>query len=273
MAIGYEDMCVRDAYNYFQGCWAFRVTNNGQRVTAFTLDMSYDGEYEDALAHDHEFSAHDWDGHGTIVLGDELFSTDEWITHRFQLGYVPLGNNGLARVDAEPVSSRMCKGLQGAHCRSLPVVAGNDTMHSRLIRRVQATLNTDRLPQGIAKVLSLGTPPVMRSRVPLPEAYVRARTNVMDYMRERSQLVFVPDFRMALVKHRTDRTRAYILYNGAHIGHLNLLNEEHLAVQDPVLRAILIRSRTGDRKVSKYIEETRMQMTRNLLTADVVWAT
>lgn len=268
--IGYDNMIASDAFNYFHNCWAFRILNNGQRVLSYTLDMNYhDG---DELAHDVCYTARDRAGDEIEVYGEELFCTNEWITHRFQLGYVPLGSNGLLRIDAEPVSSRMCKGLRYDQVQSLPVIVrSSSTAHAaRVAERVRGTLRAQNIPAAIAKVLSLGTPPVMRPRVPLGEAHVRARNAVREYMRDQSHLVCVPDFKVALIKNRTHDNMAYIMYNGAHIG--NLFTDGGDVARDAQVWCWLFRPKHETRKVQDYIEGQRMNVARNLLTSDVKWA-
>lgn len=268
--IGYEDMLAGDAYNYFHNCWAFRILNDGQRVLSYTLDMGY--EDSDELAHDLRYIARDRAGQELEVYGEELFCTNEWITHRFQLGYIPMSANSLVRVDAEPVSSRMCKGLRYDHLQSLPVVVtnGDSERASRVGRRVRGALRAQSVPAAIAKVLSLGTPPVMRPRVPLGEAHTRARQAVRDFMRDATHLVCVPDFKVALVKNRTHDGMAYILNNGAHIG--NLYSDGGGDTREPKVWVWLNRPRHETRKVQDYIEGQRMTLARNLLTDDVQWA-
>ncbi len=262
MAIGYDTMIAEDAMRYFNGCWAYHIGEDDQ-VEPYWLSTEVYEDYFHELAHDMTYTVQTWvSGDERAVTGEELFGDPSWITHRFQLGYVPTSDTTLVRIDAEPVSSRMQKGMTLDHCASLPIVVTNTgRLNRRLATRIQGHLSARPLAEGIARVLSLGTPPVILNlrRRNRSQVYREVREQVALFMENEAVTVFVPDFRMALVKHRTYKNRAYILYNGVHIGMLK------------GTEATLLRSRSGSRKVSSYIDDSRHNMTLLLITPTVRW--
>lgn len=272
--IGYDSMLTRDAYNYFHNCWAFCVSTDGGTVTPYVLGMGYGEEDECEPAHDYCYQATELGKDGTQgptidVTGEELFMGTQWITHRFQLGYVGVSGTQCLRLDAEPVNARMTKGLQASYCNSLPlVVTDNNTGEGRvraLAQRTQSRLDFRTIPYAIASVLAVGSTPVMRGRVPAPEGSARSRVAVKRFMSNADEIVCVPDFRVALIKHRTHAEFAYILHNGTYIGRAILKPDGEVYCK-------LNKARTASRQVKKYIEDTRLNLAHTLISRETVWA-
>lgn len=274
--IGYDSMLARDAFNYFHNCWAFHVSDDGCTVTPHVLCMEYGEEDECEPAHDYCYLAAVLGKDGTQgqtveVTGEELFMGTQWITHRFQLGYISIDGTRCLRLDAEPVNSRMTKGLQASYCNSLPlvVVATNprprEATVRELARRTQGQLDFRVIPYAIARVLSVAATPVMRGRIPLQEGHARSRATVKRFMSNMKESVCVPDFRIALIKHRSHNDFAYILHNGTYIGkaRLNPDGEVYCELNKP---------RTASRRVKKYIEDTRLNLAHTLISLETKWA-
>lgn len=274
--IGYDSMLARDAYNYFHNCWAFHVSDDGCNVTPYILGMSYSEEDECEPAHDYCYQAVALGRDGTQgptidVTGEELFMGTRWITHRFQLGYVGIDGTRCLRLDAEPVNARMIKGLQASYCNSLPlVVVDNNPRTSEgtvraLAMRTQGMLDFRVIPFAIASVLAVASTPVMRGRVPLQEGHARSRAAIKRFMSSMKESVCVPDFRIALIKHRSHNDFAYILHNGTYIGKVRLKPDGEVYCE-------LNRARTASRKVKKYIEDTRLNLAHTLVSRETEWA-
>jgi hypothetical protein len=75
---------------------------------------------------------------------------------------------------------------------------------------------------GIASVLEIGLPPVMRNLISLDRAQANSRRAVKHFMsgRTRDHTVLVPSFDMAIIRHRTHKDKAIVLRNGRLFGHL-----------------------------------------------------
>ena len=274
--IGYDSMLARDAYNYFHNCWAFHISDDGCNVTPYILHMGYGEADECEPAHDYCYRASVLGRDGMPrqaidVTGEELFMGTQWITHRFQLGYISIDGTRCLRLDAEPVNARMTKGLQASFCNSLPlVVVDSNPRESEgtvrdLATRTRGQLDYRVIPFAIASVLAVSATPVMRGRVSLLEGYARSRAAIKRFMSNKKESVCVPDFRIALIKHRTHNDFAYILHNGTYIGKALLKPDGDVCCE-------LNRARTAIRNVKKYIEDTRLNLAHTLISGDTKWA-
>lgn len=166
------------------------------------------------------------------ATGHELLTLPQWVLHRFPLEYVAVGNDTLARVSGEPRSSRAFKGTSPANMTGLPLIDNLTTFNERsprspsLQERIIATTQgwvpraaTQEVGMlyGIAEVLRIGTPQCMRRVISAEDATIRARALVHDmFVTERR--VVVPDFPVAIIKHRVHHDKAYVLYRGRYIG-------------------------------------------------------
>ena len=261
--IGYEDMPYNDAGNYFGGCWCFEWDAEVREVTPWRMQFleEYDG-YESA--HDCEIrlvSGNDY----IRVTGEELWVGDRFITHRFGVEYVPINHQRIARVSLEPHERRMLKGMYTGYARYYTLL---DIANSRHEVRVNADRISDAaLFRGVAQVLQIGTPPVMRRRIDRALAESRSRNNVTIFMATPAHNVMVPEFNWAVIKHRTYPRWAYVLRSGKHVGYVKLPK----GTDTPTFLGC--KSEIDDRKTRTLINNNLMEDARRLLCESVDWAT
>lgn len=267
--IGYEDMLWRDAPNYFGGCFAFEWDASRRTMTPYRMHFAGDYSSND-LAYDCDVALYPTDeAHDPFtpvvpleVTGEELWTDARFITHRFEVEYVPISPTLVVRVSIEPHASRMTKGMSSEFVHYLPIL-GTDP--SRFVMNTTRP-SSSQLVQGIAKVLEIGTPPVMMRRMPRDQAHARARMAVLNMMQSRvTQSVCVPDFKWAIIKHRTHRRWAYVLRSGRHVGYLRInTNNEDLTFFG-------IRSTVEDRPARSIINAGLRDDAQRLLCDRVEW--
>lgn len=257
--IGYQDMEWCDAPNYFGGCAAFEWIASARKVN--TYRMHFEGEYGGhELAYDCEVLLLGLgETEDMFATGRELWEGDDFITHRFGIEYVPVSDTELVRISMEPASTRMVKGMCTDFTRYLPVLGDDPTKFTTTTHGDAAILC------GIAKVLEIGTPAVMSRRIPRQEAYSRARAAVRTMMEHETRTVCVPEFKWAIIKHRTHKRWAYVIKSGRHVGYLRR------ATAGTDLCFFGIRSTVADRDTRALINKGLEESARNMLCERVEW--
>jgi len=131
-------------------------------------------------------------------------------------------------------------------------------------RRGLTNLNLTHVCKGIASVLEIGLPPVMRNIIGIDRAQENARRAVKQFMHDTSRKVLVPSFDMAVIKHRSRANKAIVLRNGSVFGHLVL--DEELAHPRfmPYNRAT-----ATDKELRKLLRESTKRVAQSVLTPNV----
>ena len=257
--IEYENMPYHDAANYFGGCYAFEWDAPARRVMPWR--MCFDVDMWDGYAHECEVYLTRGRDERITVTGDDLWIGDRFITHRFQVEYVPVGSH-VYRVTLEGRDRSRVKGMYGGNIQYYGLL-DVDSARTRIVNTADYPSELE-LMKGIAKVLELGTAPVMRRRVPQDIAEQRARTEVATFMRS-ARRVLVPEFSWAIIKHRTYPHWAYVLRSGRHVGYV-----KRDRTNDTV-RFCGIRSTVNDRATRSMINTELMDSARRLISTTGNW--
>lgn len=237
--IPYEDITIGDGMMYWRNAIIFRYLPEQEVVVPYKLqEVESRSEEEESLFDEAEVTLYRMDT-GTFhsIIGRELFASPQYITYRFPIEYVAMGQR-LVRVSVESSRSRAYKGTNTNSLTSLPLVSVEDTEAARvdqpeaslLTERVSYSLAGDysmfRSPEdttlfatGVCSILTLGTPTCMRQLIDEETAANNARRRVRDFLRS-DEVVVVPDFPVALVKSADDRGNATVLRHGRVVGTL-----------------------------------------------------
>lgn len=211
-----------DGQMYFDGCTGFFYDDSTGKVKPFELccESYYDEDEGEPLFVEVEHYARFLEeDRSREVLGHDLLCDPRYILSRFPLGYVPLeGGKKLVRITAQPISRRAAKGLVHDFIQYHPIaeVGGNGTLRS-VLEHTRGP-SRDVLCAGIAEVLTIGMPPIMRRNIRASVANSNARLAVRELFRNPDRVVCVPDFSVAIVKKRGSSDTGYVLYRGRLIG-------------------------------------------------------
>jgi len=264
--IGYNNLNHYDWSHYFEGGMCFRLNPNGI-VRAYHLgeldveepEPEYDEDGEpiypennpDGAFVDKDHSAYlravassniELAGANHNVRLYDLFNDPMWVVHRFQLGYVPLGNKELAFIGMEPTASRMSKSLNIHNLYTHGILndrdAGGKVHPVSSLQQLQRGLCLGRhLPsarwpeiwEGVCKVLSYGKSTVFHDPT-RRDTVDMVRTMLSLELDNRAANVIVPDFTTAVIGHRSDPRSAYVVTNGAIVGTVRLDTERNVLV-------------------------------------------
>jgi hypothetical protein len=119
----------------------------------------------------------------------------------------------------------------------------------------------EQVATGIARVLKIGTPPVMRNLVSLTLAQSKARAAVKKFMFDDPVKVCVPAFDLACIKTRGDSNTALVLRSGAFFGYLKRDNGEVIFHPAPQL--------DEDRTVRALLRKSAVRIAENYLTPNI----
>jgi hypothetical protein len=240
--IPYEDISVRDARMYWDGCPVFKYDPEEQTVRCFTMNIPSDRDENDEPIDDDElFDEYQicldpmHEGYIEYVSGRRLFKDPNYVFHRFLIEYVPVLSGGVAtgivRLCAEPTGRHAQKGMSLSDVTYLPLL---EVENARAIAKTYAGMGLEGvllahhapvlegrfiLQRGIAHVLQLGTPPSMRRVVTAEQASANAH-RIVEELFTTGNVVAVPDFSVCVIKHRSRERVAYVLYRGNMIGTL-----------------------------------------------------
>jgi hypothetical protein len=255
--IGYNNLTAYDWSHYFEGGVAFHREGVGSvraylmcSLTDYSVEPVYDYDedgHEIMIEPDYEEDGRfvDRDCHallrscGTgevrerIVSLRTLFESRQWVVHRFQLGYVPLGPHDLAFVGMEPRQSRMIKAMSGHNMYTHGIINSVDAdgsfKHVSTLRRIQMgltsgrTLRHDKWPDlwdGICEVLGYGKTPIFRGSGISTVELVRDMLSCP--VEDRVRSVLCPDFSTAIIAHRSAPNLGYVVSNGSVLGTLTV---------------------------------------------------
>lgn len=229
MSIGYDLVSPRDFNNYWSGCTAYKYDKASGEVSAWhIIGIEEEDEHNNEYAIECSCALNRYGRRGipdtVSVTCDVLFSSPEWIIHRFALGYVPVQDTTLVYISAETDDRRMRKGtsLGQAEFQGLLFREGDDQackdLPEGLVTRVLRPDDTPSLADGIAKVLSYGNNPSMRRNISRTVAMLKSNDAVKKFFNDRDAYIVVPNFDTALVK--TTAQAAILLYNGKYLGHV-----------------------------------------------------
>lgn len=231
--IAYEDVLTRDARMYWHGGAALRIDPDTYEVSAWKMSIPDDGDVE---AWAEEFSDSEvlltkylrrgQRGQHMSVSGHALLSYPEWTISRVPAEYVPVNNGDrLVRVALDG-GRRAYKGMAEHAVRFLSLLDPSDQGRELLYPDVVSAVSSLRcsatfseLALGIAQVMSLGTPAAARRVLPQATAFARSKAAAREFFAGTAR-VFVPDFPVALVKHRSRQGEALVLFRGTYAGRL-----------------------------------------------------
>lgn len=252
--IGYNNLTHYDWSHYFEGGVCFHRQDNGH-VSAYQMchliDYEHEAYDEDGELIDQDESFVDQEHSCLLVLvgtsaivepGKELamslrtlFQSPDWIVHRFQLGYVPIGDNELAFVGMEPTASRMTKSLNAQNLYTYGILSAQDEEGRQVIvstlDKIQRGLTAGRslrhdrwrdVWSGICKVLSYGKCPTFgrTSHLTATSTVARVRDMLCTQVADRIESIICPDFTTAIVAHRSATRVGYVVTNGSVVGTL-----------------------------------------------------
>lgn len=279
--IAYENIPLHDGKMYWDRATALRVDPDTFEVRAYQMrfperrQINEDGDTITTPGYATQMSQAtvalesygNWPDHR--VLGAELLTFPEWTISRFPVEYVPLnGGTELVRIKMD-AGRRAYKGMAEGYARALALVdagpsnVGNDSTRGmlRAVMPMGIMGRWQEIVLGICEVLSYGTPDVARRVVPLELAQQRARTAVRSlFSSERT--VVVPDFPVAIIKHRSRKHEALVLFHGRYIG--KLCNESGELVYYATTRVV-------DRDARKHAKHGLARLARTLFADRIVW--
>lgn len=119
---------------------------------------------------------------------------------------------------------------------------------------------------GIASVLEIGLPPVMRNVMSLNTAQDNSRRAVKQFMLDAGRRVLVPSFDIACIKHRANPKEAIVLRNGALFGTLKRSETETHPVFYPYVSSTMT-----DRDLKRLLKKSGQRVAENILTPSVEW--
>lgn len=268
--IGYEDASVRDCRLYFNDaiCWHW----NGSCIVPYVWDFEDDREEDepddDGAAYGHCFTLHPLDGNAPSlhVLGEALFTQPHYIVHRFPIEYVPLSASRLMRCATEPTRSSVTKGLSLGMVHVLPTVSTSTEWIASKCFQACTSWDTLSFVQGVARVLSIGIPACMRRLISAQQARANARRAVLEMFRG-EDVVVVPDFSVALVRHRTHSDHAYVLRRGRVVGSASAVGEGEI-----LFTGDLSATGKGTKAERRVAQEGITQMATRLFADSVAWS-
>lgn len=238
--IGYEGVTVRDFGMYFHNAWVWKYDASADEVAPYYLNVhAITEEREDEYVEDVNLRLHLAKDTSVRrnVSGYALTHNPEYIIHRFELEYVPVGPTKLVRVSLEPNDRRAFKGARIDMLRVLPLLDGlaRSNTSNRLLRSMGELVSFPQqeppeqdLVIGIAKVLTVGLAPCMGRNFGRQEATARALRTVRDMFEGSTDTVCVPTFSTALVRAHVAAHKAAVLHRGRLIGTLSYTDEGSL---------------------------------------------
>lgn len=240
MSIGYEDMHSNDFNNYMCGTYAFKLEEGGKAVRAYS-HLGIADDYE-ADAHNSTCTMREcMEGdHQRINVG-EMFSSPEWITHRFPTGYLSVNNNTrLIRIALEPWERRMRKGLDFGSLRMMSIIeiGRNPKLSPKLVHRIRTfgggTPDTLQLLDGICQQLRLGQTTSFGGLITASQAKARAVKAVTNLLSNPVSTALAINPELAIIKPVGKTQQGTVLNNGSVIGTVEM--GEELVFTSPVLR-------------------------------------
>lgn len=274
--IGYEGVTIQDFALYFSNVWVWHYDAKKDSVSPFVLvfpDRDEDGDFENEYAEDCEFYLSpllpNQSSFGKSVYGRVLTAAPEYILHRFDLEYVPVGPHSLVRVCFEPMERRACKGIMYGHATTLPLLDLESGGAQRLPDIVRLLQHCTMLPAqatvaaGIANVLSIGLAPCMGRLFAKQERIERAKNSVRQLFAGDST-VCVPTFSTALVRRNSTAISASVLHRGRLIG--EVLYDGGRLVYHPDI------SSTATREARKVLREGYSNLATGMFADEVVWS-
>lgn len=251
--IGYNNLTHYDWSHYFEGGVCFRRHDDGH-VSAYLMrhliDYEHEGYDEDGEPIECDESFVDQNNSCLLTLAGStqidadkempmslrtLFQSPSWVVHRFQLGYVPIGDNELAFVGMEPTASRMTKSLNAQNLYTYGILSAQDEEGRQVVvstlGKIQRGLTSGRSLRhdrwrevwtGICRVLSYGKCPTF-SRTSFHTAtdtVAMVREMLCTPVADRIESIICPDFTTAIIAHRSAARVGYVVTNGSVVGTL-----------------------------------------------------
>ena len=259
--IDYKDLTRVDFTNYWGNCFVFKYDSTTREVTPWGIvDQVYGADGTPSVTGPIETGRAKLinasipnnlipkdenrnsivDGENVVLVPiEDLFNRPEYITHRFQVGYVRTPSDTLYQLSLEPMMRRMSKGTSFNNLQMHGIACNGTNDSDPLAPRVRDYLlgrlshgyeKTDIL-RAISDVLQVGHTPCMRRNVDRARASATSHEEVLGMLRgDHDQRVVVPDFSTAIVGHRNITGRATVLQHGTFVGTLSLSKDREEVV-------------------------------------------
>lgn len=234
MSIGYHNVTVYDWNCYFGGGYAWHRDEAGN-VSVWTMNRIAEEDEEDSYANEyaHEFRtymrpAHDA-GDGRWVDVHTLFTSPDWIVHRFPIMYGVSDEGNLLCMSFEPMQRRMHKSVSSANFRTVSPLLGSAFSAPRT--------SADSAARAVCRVLEYGhsTP------FPTPEGQAPPRDSRHDIhgmLTGNGTKCVVPQTWLAFVIDDEDSEVCHVLRNRDLVGTMSYDKEGKLVLSTSYANAI-----------------------------------